>query len=39
MKIQAGRVSIQEAVEIGTGGQKSLFAEFYSESCHLAEKE
>ena len=29
MKIQEGRVSIQEAVEIGTGDQKTLFADIF----------
>ena len=29
MKIQEGRVSIEEAVEIGTGGQEPLLADIF----------
>ena len=29
MKIQEGRVSIEEAVEIGIGDQKALFADIF----------
>ena len=29
MKIQEGRVSIKEAVEIGTGGEKNLLADIF----------